>query len=765
MACKQHQSDTDQKGNPSPSLRMEPEMNTAGVSTPVHNFVDGLGGCPHVPSPIGSEVPPVEYRVEILEQQQPVPPAVDEEMNDEAFRDSLYLGLSYRSANPDALMLLVPEVYTSDEIDRKVGETFGPIVLAVHPVHSQTEWFTKALETRFDTAIEIDLTPVERPAPGENQAYEAVIVLETLTERGATHLKKGWIKFKQGPICGLLMPPRSCKHWIPGTLLLRMVVPAEGVMPLRETMFSVAREAVAEALKTNRGEVWVSEQGWFLRGTDSKYDATGMTPFCAYHMWKQVQRDIGAYQTEHSSHPIWSIRDSGTVTSSYSGGRVDKQYRNKPLENAMEIRFPISMTEMFTAQLSHTIPRRLRVELQVMEPVYPRTALRILEGAEIQRDETKRVYLMRIVALPELEGGAKWAHPRQIIQYLLDQGLNVGGVYTENTIMEVNGLQPQCVSVSKVLMGRVGETTPSSMALIVKASGSATASPWQPQSTYAPRMGYDLFAYDGGMHFRPAVVKATHDVRTDSIISKAMSAVRERAVAEGMTNDSHHEASLIEAIADLRKESLVQETQAVRAQLEALKRESKMNCTEQQVSNTFTVIFERRDTGEDEVIKVRLTKLERYQQSAGIGDLIGYLMYEEIIPKTLFIPESDFSAFRTKFRAAEGAPPSSSIPVIASVTIEGDKDYLPERRVKRLVMKDIWEDQDTLRIGVRLVESEEEMKWASSWISASEEGNAKRQAPEGGGGEGERPRKKSPYPKTDFAQAWEGEDDEMDPDL
>ena len=63
------------------------------------------------------------------------------------------------------------------------------------------------------------------------------------------------------------------------------------------------------------------------------------------------------------------------------------------------------------------------------------------------------------------------------------------------------------------------------------------------------------------------------------------------------------------------------------------------------------------------------------------------------------------------------------------------------------------------------MESEEEMKWASSWISASEEGNAKRQAPEGGGGEGERPRKKSPYPKTDFAQAWEGEDDEMDPDL
>ena len=296
MASKQHQRDTDQKGNPSPSLRMEQQMNPAGEGTPVHNFVDGLGGCSHVPSPIGSEVPPVEYRVEIQEQQQPgggATPIPDEDMLDEAFRDSLYLGLSYRSANPDALMLLVPEVYTSKEIDSKVGETFGPIIMAVHPVHSQTDWFTKALETRFDTAVEIDLTPVERPEPGEHQAYEAVVVLETLTERGATHLKKGWIKFKQGPTCGLLMPPRSCKHWVPGTLLLRMVTPESGIMPLRETMFSVAREAIDEALRTNRGEVWVSDQGWFLRKTDPNCDATGMTPFCAYHMWNRSKGTQG----------------------------------------------------------------------------------------------------------------------------------------------------------------------------------------------------------------------------------------------------------------------------------------------------------------------------------------------------------------------------------------------------------------------------------------------------------------------------------------
>ena len=392
------------------------------------------------------------------------------------------------------------------------------------------------------------------------------------------------------------------------------------------------------------------------------------------------------------------------------------------------------MTEMLTAQLDHTIPRRLRVKLQVMEPVYPRAALRILEGSEIHKDESKRVYLMRLVALPELEGGAKWAHPRHIIQYLLDQGLNVGGVYTENIIMEVNGMQPQCVSVSKVLMGRVGDTTPSSMALIVKASGSATASPWQPQSTYAPRLGYDLFAYDGGMHFRPAAVKTTHTIKTDSIINKAMSAVREKAVAEGMATDSHHEAKLIEAISDLRKESLFQETQAVKAQLEALKKESQANRTEQQVSNTFTVIFERRDTGEDEVINVRLTKLERYQRSAGMKDLIGYLIYEEIIPRNLYIPESEIQDYKAKLQTAEGTQ-VTTMPVIANVTIEGERNYLPEWKVKKLIMKEVWEDQDTIRIGVRLVQSPEEMKWASSWLTASEEGSSKRQAPEGGGGE------------------------------
>ena len=176
-------------------------------------------------------------------------------------------------------------------------------------------------------------------------------------------------------------------------------------------------------------------------------------------------------------------------------------------------------------------------------------------------------------------------------------------------------------------------------------------------------------------------------------IMMAMQEVQARAVEAGLAADPEREQALVEAVSDLRKESLEQETRAVEAQLRKLKAEAANvrattrtdNHAHKDIPNTFQVCITG-SYGEQNRFDVRITKLERHQPNAGINELIDYLMAEGDLPVNLFIPPQEIDALvhsaPCNTTAAPPAINNPGYPVVMSVRLEGDRRDMTARKVK-----------------------------------------------------------------------------------
>ncbi len=159
---------------------------------------------PPVPSPAPNPVPleppdagitePADPASETEKPEQELNPLGSESTQEHPPVHPHYSGLSYRSASPQSQLDLVSNVYTDQEIDDRIGDTFGPITMAVHPVNDDPRWFQESVEVRFDTPVDVEFLLIEPEKKGDHPAYEASIVLKVLSEQGAAHLKKGIVK-------------------------------------------------------------------------------------------------------------------------------------------------------------------------------------------------------------------------------------------------------------------------------------------------------------------------------------------------------------------------------------------------------------------------------------------------------------------------------------------------------------------------------------------------------------------------------------------
>ena len=648
------------------------------------------------------------------------------------FEDSyspLYSSLSYRSACAQTELDLVPQVYSRQNLEGSIGEPFGPLIMGIRPIAKGADWFIKAIEARFDTTITFELLELKHESSENLSAFEVSFVLDELTSKGIEILRKGTIKIKKDPeLCGIFMHPRKSRNWTQGTLTVRIADPQNGFLAPRDVIFEKVRMALDEGLRNALCDHWFSELGWEIKETDKDYGSTGMSPFTAYHHWKQGQRDLKTPMTEHSSHANWSVRESGITTCTHEQGRIKKEFRQHPMQSAIEIRYPIAMTELIKGQLEYSIPTTLKAKLWLTEPIFPKTVLRVMTEGYQNQDDTKRTYLMRLVALPTAQGSEKWSHPLTMIEHLLDKGFNIAAVQTDLTVMEVKGFPLQCVSVSKIMVGRAPTLMSTAFTAAVKQIGGATTAPWQDHvSSFSPKLDTDVYAYDGCLHLIPKFTMERKNI--GETIMMAMQEVQARAVEAGLAADPEREQALVEAVSDLRKESLEQETRAVEAQLRKLKAEAANvrattrtdNHAHKDIPNTFQVCITG-SYGEQNRFDVRITKLERHQPNAGINELIDYLMAEGDLPVNLFIPPQEIDALvhsaPCNTTAAPPAINNPGYPVVMSVRLEGDRRDMTARKVQNLRMKELWEDQDVLEISFRLAQNEEEIALAPDWPRA-----------------------------------------------
>ena len=509
---------------------MEPTLNQTGAST---QRTQAVPPAPN-PDPLAQPVPESDTGGPEPENQDP---GNEQEFNplgsgsdqDQTNAQSIYSGLSYRSASDLSQLQLVSEVYSPKEIDEKIGEPFGPITIAVPSVSEDPEWFRDSIETRFDTDVDIETILIQQSPKGSHPSYEATIVLKMLTEKGAAHLRNSTVLLKRGLTCPIFVHPRRSASWTQGTMTVRISGPERAWIPQRDTLFEKVRFTIDEGLRNTLNDMWISEQGWEIRDSDKDYEATGMSPFTAYHHWKQGQRDNGTSLTEHSSHANWSIKEMGTVMSTHEDGRVKKEFKQRPLQDSIEIRYPIVLTSLIKAQIEYAIPTLMKVKVQVFEPLFPKTIARIMKEGYVSEENSKRAFLMRLVSLPANFECQKWSHPTQITDLLMDAGHTVASVHTEYTVLEMRDMPPQCVSVSKILFAR-GPKLSTSIPSLIKQIGGATITPWHEQnSSFTPRINSDVFPYGGEFHLVPLPTVPKRSI-SDSIM-KAMEDAQQSARA------------------------------------------------------------------------------------------------------------------------------------------------------------------------------------------------------------------------------------------
>ena len=119
---------------------MEPTLNQTGAST---QRTQAVPPAPN-PDPLVQPVPENDTGGPEPENQEP---GNEQEFNplgsgsdqDQTNAQSIYSGLSYRSASDLSQLQLVSEAYSAKEIDEKIGEPFGPITIAVPPVSEDPE--------------------------------------------------------------------------------------------------------------------------------------------------------------------------------------------------------------------------------------------------------------------------------------------------------------------------------------------------------------------------------------------------------------------------------------------------------------------------------------------------------------------------------------------------------------------------------------------------------------------------------------------------
>jgi hypothetical protein len=377
----------------------------------------------------------------------------------EGGRKALYAGLTSRSGGEGSAFRLVPEVYTAAELNHMAAarDPFGPIVMAVPPREggaSQERWATKALQTRFGEQFQIHFVPVEH-IPG---ALEACFCLPRMTDRACKHLTKGFMTFQNGHTAALFTLPQEQKAWVHGTLTLRITNANGRNHPTRDQLYTAARAAIDEGLTNTEVEEWWNLEGWQLKDAEVQMAESGISAWCAYNAWKQNQRNIGKGHTEHSTHALWSLADTGMVTCSHEvAGWITKANRYKPILDCLDMRFPISMTEAVTNALNTHIPKLLgaNIGVHITEPIYAKTAIAALTNRVMDENTAKRVYIMRLIALGGDALSTQWANPREMFEALVCEGISVAGVYTEISSLNEQGAA-HSVNVTKIALGRGG---------------------------------------------------------------------------------------------------------------------------------------------------------------------------------------------------------------------------------------------------------------------------------------------------------------------
>lgn len=460
------------------------------------------------------------------------------------------------------LSMLITEHFHQDDILAAVGEPFGPLALAMPSNPEGPGWIAGYLNAVFGGRIEMNLTAHDCPndSPLAQRPHEVVFMLMDMSNKAAEALVHGHLMvdgvIPRGILC---LYPEDMQSWMEGQLTIRCSALQGHPEPSRDDLYDAVRGVVLKGLRhasqnsdDDGNEWWFTQQGWRKKPTDHDWLYGGADPFTAWCIWKQCERRKGAHFTEHSTHSLWQLGEGRDLTSSHVGCRIKKEYSKKPMEGLMNIRFPIALGDIFSESINKGLPALLDSNILTYEPLFASLVNRALKG-EMSSKDHMRTFVMRTVAIAGAPNSEIFLHPSSIIDYLVWQGYNVGGVNTE--IMEFcpPGGSSVRVAVSKVVLGKHPGTSGSSFVSLVTSHGGASGSHWPDTKAYKPKMGYDIWASEGvTTTSRPQVKSSLTGVMG---LSSAIELLTQEAVAEGMAT-GQEEILLRESVALLRKKTL-----------------------------------------------------------------------------------------------------------------------------------------------------------------------------------------------------------------
>tara|TARA_R110001592_G_scaffold128884_1_gene341127 strand:+ start:51 stop:2279 length:2229 start_codon:yes stop_codon:yes gene_type:complete len=626
---------------------------------------------------------------------------------------------------PLVLTSAVVDTVCPENVEAMTGSPFGPIVIALTTFGEDRAAAVALIEQMFDQRdLTIELRQAWVDEEG-NQTWEATFEIRSATPQGLYRLSLGEVQTAENRSTEIYTVPSECaRRWTAGTMTVRLrdlteeEAPEGYIKPSRDDLFSAVRAAIRVGLITEQDEFYTSE-GWQLREDNPDYYTSGISPYCAYLTWKQAQRSVGNNYTEHSSHTMWDHAEGSVTTKSHDRGRLKKEQKFDFMQDSLEVRYPIALTHLIRAGIHQFLMEDWGAKVYLYESIYPSTADKAMHTRKWDGELAKRMYAMRIVAIPELPGGKEWSHPKIIFENLCKEGFNVGMVRTDVSTVNCQGKHVACVS--KLVIGRDAKTAADMVALLAGNTG-ITCAHWELSDTWVPRVGTDIFDDGEALTLKKPTKTQGKTGIADSIM-KAMKEIQDRALSKGMASGSRHEHELATEVAGLTKESLMYQADDVKAEREAL-REEQIQKGRQVIRDDapepLLVWFGPKDR--QELCKIRITQLEKFKSKAGIEDLVNYMIQEGVIPESLLFDHAELASAAEKCDpvtlAEEEIDLADGIPVSVHVRVGDDQRDAAPRKVEALRVTDCWEDREPIRIRIELATDPHAIAHSSYWLRA-----------------------------------------------
>jgi hypothetical protein len=384
----------------------------------------------------------------------------------------------------------------------------------------------------------------------------------------------------------------------------------------------------------------------------------------------------------------------------------------------MNLRFPVAMTPLITKAIQEMQVKGAKVH--VAAAVFSRTAKRALDNTRLNAADEERVAVHRLITMGHGEGSNA---ALEIYANLADKGINVGGVYTQTHLIAMSNGRHEEVTISKVLVGK------DSAGSLTKAT-EGKVRPWTSRDTMLPRQGTDFFVEGGMLKMYKTSTVGRYSAIND--ITKELDESQRRAVQSGLAANDRTERKLARKVAELHKESMEQQYQTVDTELETLRREAheegrSVNASadhQRQVPQGTHITIRCRDEmapkgTSPKGVRIRITQLERFCRDAGIIECVEYMRSCDMIPPTFFAdPEFVAEMILARIEASRGSAsldipfpegPSDQwgAPVIVLASLNEEAEYMNWNRFKNTVIKELWEDGDTILITFRVAQPTE----------------------------------------------------------